>query len=148
MTALERWLTIGIVFTSLVGGPVRADDKKERDSLQGTWIFTKHEVNGNNGGGTEDSKLNLTVQADRYAVRLDESVVQQGTLKLDVSKTPWTIDVQVAAGQDEGKTLHGIYEVTGDTFRACFDTTGKSRPTEFNTSEGSGRILVEGKRKK
>ena len=66
MTALGRLLVAGVALASFAGGLERADDRKDRDAIQGTWIVTKHEVNGNDGGGTEDSKLSLAVQGDKF----------------------------------------------------------------------------------
>lgn len=41
-----------------------------------------------------------------------------------------------------------IYERNGDTMRTCYDLSGKSRPTEFKTTEGNRLFLVEYKLQK
>jgi hypothetical protein len=40
-----------------------------------------------------------------------------------------------------------IYEISGDTFKACYALRGASRPTEFKSAEGSDHVLVVYKRK-
>jgi uncharacterized protein (TIGR03067 family) len=45
--------------------------------------------------------------------------------------------------QDNGKELHGIYELTKDGLKWCTSEPGeKGRPTEFATKEGTKQLLV------
>jgi len=147
MTTLGRLLVVAAVLVSFVGVG-HADEKKELEAVKGTWTLTKHEIDGNDAGGTEDSKLAVTLDGEKYAVRLADVVVQEGRMKLDTSKSPRTIDLAIGEGQNKGVTMLGIYRIDGDTFKACFDITGKARPTEFKTSADSNRLLVEAKRMK
>ncbi len=41
-----------------------------------------------------------------------------------------------------------IYELEGDTLRVCYDLSGKKRPGEFKTAEGTQLYLVTYTRKK
>jgi len=43
--------------------------------------------------------------------------------------------------------LPAIYEISGDTFKACYAVNGAERPTEFKSTEGSNHIFAIYKRK-
>ena len=43
--------------------------------------------------------------------------------------------------------LPAIYEISGDTFKACYAINGASRPTEFKSAEGSDHVFAVYKRK-
>jgi uncharacterized protein (TIGR03067 family) len=115
---------------------------KPAAALQGTWIITT--VNGQPAGPPE---LTLTFKGDTYEQALDGKVNERGTIKLDTSKKPMTVDFAITEGSDTGKGQLGIIEVTADTLRASFDqpNAGK-RPADFEVR--AGEIAVVGKRKK
>jgi hypothetical protein len=54
----------------------------------------------------------------------------------------------VAEGPNKGTVILGIYEISGDTLKVCFDPEGKKRPTEFKTAAGSQTTLAVYKRVK
>lgn len=68
-------------------------------------------------------------------------MIQVGTQKLDPSKSPKTIDMTLTEGPNKGAVMLGIYEIDGDTLKACFDPQGKKRPTEFKSAPGSAHFL-------
>jgi uncharacterized protein (TIGR03067 family) len=72
----------------------------------------------------------------------------KGTYKVDVSKKPKQIDMTFTEGPEKDKTMVGIYELEGDTYRVCVNPTGKGRPTEFASKPGSGHVLEVLKREK
>ena len=51
-------------------------------------------------------------------------------------------------GFSAGKKQLGIYEVEGDTFKACFSKPGDERPTDFTSKPGDGRTVSVWKREK
>lgn len=128
-----------------------ADDKdvaKELEKFQGTWIFERVE-----GGGQEVPIVNfkgmtVTFEGDTYIVKEGVELVQKAIQKLDPSKSPKTFDVKVTQGTNRGMVILGIYEISGDTLKVCFDPEGKKRPTEFKTQAGSQIGLVVHKRVK
>jgi uncharacterized protein (TIGR03067 family) len=64
------------------------------------------------------------------------------TFKLDAAKKPRAIDMA-----DE-MALPGVYEVTGDTLKMCYDASGKTRPTKLASEEGTVMVFVVFKREK
>src|SRR5215208_2492994 len=57
-----------------------------------------------------------------------------GTMTVDAAKK--TIDRMPNEGQYKGKTLAGVYELTGDTLKIAFAEPGKERPAKVADGEG------------
>ena len=68
--------------------------------------------------------------------------VDEGTLKPNPGVRPEAMDITGTAGPVRGRTIPAIYERDGDTLRLCHDLSGKSRPKEFRTAEGTQLFLV------
>jgi len=123
------------------GAKGAAAAKAAAAALQGTWILTT--VNGE----PLSEELALTIGGDKYHQTVGGAVNERGTIKIDTTKKPMTIDLVIAEGSDAGKTQLGIIEVTGDTIRGNLDRPGAAqRPTDFNIKDGA--IMFVGKRKK
>ena len=140
-------LGFGLVVAVLAGVPAVADEKADKDKLQGTWKFTSME-RGGQAMPQGDEAPTITFDGDKFTVKGGEAVLQAGTQTLDASKKPKTVDAKVTEGEGKGTTMLGIYELDGDTLKACFDTMGKKRPTEFKTAAGTDLMLVVMKRVK
>jgi uncharacterized protein (TIGR03067 family) len=126
---------------------VRGGDAKEDDTIQGTWLPSAAELGGKPFPDEVRKTIKLVVKEDKYTVTLGEAV-DQGTLKLDASAKPKALDISGTDGPNKGKTILAIYERDGDTLRICYDLSGKNRPTEFKTKEGTQLFLVTYKREK
>ena len=140
------YFSMFIAGIALAAGVLAQDSKdtKGAAALQGTWVITS--INGQTApeGSPE---MTLTFAGDKYHQTLGGEVNERGTIKLDASKKPMTIDLIITEGSDAGKMQLGIIEVTGDTVRANLDTPGiNQRPTDFTVKEGF--VMFEGKRKK
>jgi uncharacterized protein (TIGR03067 family) len=140
-----------ILTTSGVSG-ARADDKadveKEVMKFQGAWTFASVEAEGKEQPAAEFKTMTVTFTGDKFTVKKGEEVIQVGTQKLDPSRSPKTIDVKVTRGLSQGAVMLGIYEISGDTLRVCFDPEGKKRPTQFKSAAGSQVFVAVHKRVK
>lgn len=133
-----RWQLL-LVFA--LGLLVAADDpkdavKKELKSIEGTWRVTGFELNGNR---IDVNGWNIVVKGDKYKLTYGDHT-EEGTFKIDAAKKPKTVEV-TAAGSDTPRK--GIYQLDGDTAKACFATAGDERPKEFATKPDSGHYLWE-----
>ena len=123
------------------------DVKKEIERFQGTWKFVSIETEGKKLDEKALEHPRLIIMADKFTSK-EENVTYHGTFKVDPSKMPKTIDVTFTDGREKGKTMLGIYELEGDTYKACFSPGGKKRPTEFASKPGTDLVLEILKREK
>jgi uncharacterized protein (TIGR03067 family) len=142
---MKTRIAVGLVVALF--GPAFADETSDRDKLQGTWEFVSMKMDGQ-PALKMDPPGTITFDGDKFTVKIGGMVVQAGTQTLDTSKKPHAVDAKIAEGEGKGMTQLGIYEIDGDTMKACFDVNGKKRPTEFKSTAGSGTMLVVCKRKK
>jgi uncharacterized protein (TIGR03067 family) len=101
----------------------------------------------------ELNKITLTIKDGSYEVVVDgEPHADKGTVSLDTSVTPKRMTLRGVEGPNKGKTILAIYDMgqteAGDTFRVCYDLSGKAFPTEFNSYKGSTHYLVGYRRQK
>lgn len=140
-----------IVTALVVGLLLAADDaKKDKEKLQGSWRPVSAEQGGN---VQEDAKEHLLIfEGDTFTIKKGDQLFVKGTFTLDPSKTPKTIDMKVTEGRqesDNGKEVHGIYEIDKDSLKWCTAPPGdEDRPKEFATKEGTKLLLVTLKREK
>ena len=126
-----------------------ADDeiiKKDLAQLQGEWNMVSGSANGEAMPEEMRKDMKRLCKGDEITVMMGEQVFLKAKLTLDPSKKPKTIDYEMTEGYTKGKKQLGIYEINGDTFKACFSSPGSERPTEFKA--GDGLTLSEWKRKK
>src|SRR5262245_33155672 len=110
-------------FAASGGTGVLADDKadieKELKKLQGSWTIESSETGGQKIPADDLKGFIVTFEGDRHTLKKGEKVVQVGTQKLDPSKSPKAIDVTMTEGPNKGAVMLGIYEIDGDTLKAC-----------------------------
>jgi uncharacterized protein (TIGR03067 family) len=59
-----------------------------------------------------------------------------GTISLNMTVTPNTIDLVPATGPHAGKTMQGIFEIDHDILKANFAFPGNERPKVFSAGHG------------
>jgi uncharacterized protein (TIGR03067 family) len=125
--------------------------KKELAALKGTWRPVSVEVDGMKI--PEERLKEAFITRDETGKvkgwRGDQLVMEGFVKKIDLTKKPRTIDSEITEGDNKGKTILGIYELDGDTFRVCVALPGTDeRPKEFSAKAGSGCALMVYKREK
>lgn len=116
---------------------------QERVRLDGTWLVTSTTVNGRVSPGP--SQISLTFAGDAYEQAVDGDVNERGTVKLDETKKPITIDFMITEGAPSGSVQLGIIDVVGDTMRLQVNVgmgTGAVRPSDFNPSPETFLIVA------
>lgn len=113
-----------------------AANKKDLEAMKGTWSIVSAERNGET---VTDTTVTLAFDGvSKVTVKRGEQLIFDGTVVVDASKSPKTIDITPESGEQKGKTIPGIYEVAGDSLKVC---SGKERPTDLTAAAGSGRFL-------
>ena len=142
---LKPIVALGLVLTFSLAAT--SGDAKNDDTIQGTWLPSTAELGGKMFPDEVRKTIKLVVKDDKYTVTVGKAV-DQGTFKLNPTAKPKEMDITGTDGPNKGKTILAIYERDGDALRVCYDLSGKSRPTEFKSTEGTQRFLVAYKRKK
>lgn len=128
--------------------PKRATDAAEDAKRQnGIWKPAGGMLGGVRLTKEELKSITLTIKEGAYTVvKEGEPPADTGTMTLDTSVTPKRMTIQGVEGPNKGKTILAIYEMGendgGDTFRICYDLSGKAFPTEFISRKGSMHYLV------
>jgi len=142
---LKPFVALTLVF--LFSLAARSGDAKDGDTIQGTWLPSAAELGGKMFPDEVRKTIKLVIKGDKYTVTVGEKV-DKGTVKLNPAAKPKALDITGTEGPNKGKTILAIYERNVDTLRVCYDLSGKNRPKEFKTKEGTQLFLVTYKREK
>jgi len=115
--------------------------------MEGTWKVESAEAGGKPVESEDLKAIIVKITGERYEVTIKDKL-DAGTLKLDETKKPKSMDAADTEGEDSGKVVKAIYELTDDTLKVCYALDGGERPTEFATKEGSPLLLLTYKREK
>ena len=132
------------VCTLLFAQAARADDLK---AMAGTWTVEAAEAGGKKIEPGEFKGITVKITGARYEVTVKDKL-DAGTLKLDATQQPKTMDATDTEGDDVGKVVKAVYELSGDTLRVCYALEGGERPKELATKEGSPLLMLTYKREK
>jgi uncharacterized protein (TIGR03067 family) len=143
-------MRVQALLIAAIGLLTGADDavQKEYQRFEGTWLFASIEMDGMKLPLEQFKDSKLVVMPGGKFTMVAGPTTYGGTFKVDTSKTPRHIDVTFTEGPEKGKTLLGIYELEGETYKLCMADTGKDRPTAFASKPGSGHVLEVFKRQK
>jgi uncharacterized protein (TIGR03067 family) len=147
----RRLLAISMIaFAACVAAAEDEATKKDLDGIQGTWRMVSREKDGKADAADAIKDVLMTNEGNKFSFKGSASGAgaMKGTLRLDASKKPKTMDRMPSDGPQKGKTLPGIYSLEGDKLTICVALTGKERPKEFATTAKSGRVLSVFKREK
>jgi uncharacterized protein (TIGR03067 family) len=147
---------VGLIAADLGAVPNRPTkkDKLKIDikTLQGTWVCVASEFDGQQIAKETVQQWGLKLvfkETNFTTLNTGNTVLMEGTYKLDPAKKPKTIEFVVVSGQSKGETQLGIYELSGDTLKLCCSRPGKTnRPAEFTTKANTGHKVTVFKRVK
>jgi uncharacterized protein (TIGR03067 family) len=123
------------------------DAKKEIAKLEGVWVFESQTVGGKGATKEQLDPMRIAIKGDTLT-RGSGAISIASKMTIDPSKKPKTIDLVTRLPGGGSEKAVGIYELSGDTLKICYDNTGKERPKEFKSAEGSTVVLSVLKRQK
>jgi uncharacterized protein (TIGR03067 family) len=132
-----------VLFSFLLVGcraPDAAETSHDASKWQGTWKL----VSCTNEGQTQVADLQWIVDGDHYNIRLDQVThTDPYPFKLDARRKRIEVIHHETPKGTYGGTLRGIYEISGNSLRVCYDLTGQHYPTSFEAPIGSRQVLYE-----
>jgi uncharacterized protein (TIGR03067 family) len=141
----------GVMLLAGAALAVGADDKKddavkeELKKMEGTWLLVSGESNGEMMPAEMVKTIKAVLKGDKLSIHFGDNMVFEGTMTVDPSKKPKTMDTVTTTDKDK-KGL-AIYELDGDNFKICVGNKGE-RPKEFTGKKGSDCALYVYKREK
>jgi uncharacterized protein (TIGR03067 family) len=125
--------------------------EEDTKKMQGSWKLTGATLNGQRMVAETLTDTRLTVDGDKY-IMTHHGIDESSTFTLGVGG-PHTIRVfhhenPLASQGFYGGTFTGIYELSADRLRICFDMTGRQYPKGFDASHGSRRSINDFVREK
>lgn len=129
----------------LAADRAKDDAAGELKKLEGTWVLVEGKQDGVKIEPDAAAASRLVIKGDQHDLVLAETTLK-GKHKVFPSLTPKAIDSTDTEGPFQGTTLQGIYELKGDMFTICINTSGGARPRKFEAPAGSGNLLHVWKR--
>jgi uncharacterized protein (TIGR03067 family) len=125
----------------LIGTAVPAQEaKKELDKFQGQWVGVSREVRGKKMPDDAAMQYKLTIQGNRWTVKVGDDPENESEFQIDPSKNVKTIELISKA--DKKPTMHGIYKLEGDTLTLCLTKASLERPKQFKSTNEAGVLVV------
>jgi uncharacterized protein (TIGR03067 family) len=141
MRSCSLFVGLLLIGSLMVAGEQKVDGSKDLKQLQGTWRLVAGEIGGRKMTAEEIQKSKLVFRGDHYTVRRGNGPKVTGSVVVDPTKDPKTIDIIDADGPDKGKMLLGIYALDGNELKECFAAAGGARPTKFGTQTGTTQFF-------
>jgi uncharacterized protein (TIGR03067 family) len=117
-------------------------------SIQGTWKMTAVNFGGKEIPVPEGKGITVKFAAGgKVSVDEGSGKLQEGTYKVDDTKKPRQLDLNIKKGDKDEKT-EAIYEITGDMLKVGFAADKGSRPTSFDGAQTGVLIFKRDKDKK
>jgi uncharacterized protein (TIGR03067 family) len=127
---------------SLVGLPAlalpasAAEEPDDLKLLTGVWKPKEANLGDNKIEPMLLETATVTYEADKYTIKIGDKG-EKGTFTLDPKKTPKAMDIFPTEGDNNGKTLLAIYELTGDKLTICYSLTPTVRPEDFEPNSNT-----------
>jgi uncharacterized protein (TIGR03067 family) len=119
------------------------EEVKELAKLSGVFDVTLFERDGKKYSDEQIKKMKVDQLGPKWSFHDGETgTVTEGTDRVFLDKSPKAIDSTYTNGPAKGKTVLGIYELSGDTIKYCWAEPGKDRPKEFGSKAGSDLTLM------
>lgn len=128
-------LTLALIASGLTvtAQSAQGDPKKDLERFQGKWkvaTFNGEAVPADMG------EFALVINGDKYQQILGGEITEEGTIKVDVSKTPMWIDLSILTGSDAGAQQPGVVTITGDSMTLGLAVPGGTkRPASMDAAE-------------
>lgn len=118
-----------------------ADPAADTRALEGVWSPVDFRFAGKAGVPETIKNFKLAITATGYSLNTGKEI-DKGTLAIDTSKKPATMDIVGTEGPNKGKTILAIWKLDGGKLTICYALKDKERPTAFESTPENGWLLA------
>jgi uncharacterized protein (TIGR03067 family) len=134
---LACWLLLTLVGLPALALPVSAaDEPDDLKLLAGVWKPKEANLGDNKIEPMLLETASVTYEGDKYTIKIGDKG-EKGTFTLDPKKTPKAMDIFPTEGDNNGKTLLAIYELSGERLTICYSLTPTVRPEDFEPNSNT-----------
>jgi uncharacterized protein (TIGR03067 family) len=109
--------------------------------IDGVWEMIRAECDGEVAPELVVRNTSLELARGEYRVLFTGETAATGTFEIDGDSAVKTILLRGVEGSNAGRTIPGIYQLTGNRLRICYGLDGVT-PTELKTSGLNARYLA------
>jgi uncharacterized protein (TIGR03067 family) len=142
---MKRLLPSALAVFVLAAADPADPSKKDLERMQGDWAAESMTRDGQVFPEEDAQAYFRTIKGDSFTVFRFSKAAGKGTMKLDATKNPKTVDLML---EGAAAPVAGIYTLDGDTLTLCYGQPGKPRPTKLASEPDSGNTLSVWKREK
>ena len=120
-----------------------ADSSEDLNAWQATWTLVSIVYDGE----PQTADMQWIVQGDQYRTRYNQHL-DEVPIKFTLDARLKHIDAihhETPKGTYGGK-VKGLYKISGNSLRVCYDLTGTHYPKSFEAKRGSRQVLYEFRR--
>ncbi|MEX2115219.1 MAG: TIGR03067 domain-containing protein [Pirellulales bacterium] len=129
------------------GAPTDAAVAEGLKPFQGTWTPESMEMDGKFLSPERLAKVRLTIDGANFTFETAEDS-HAGLYKIDPSKDPKELDIEITRGDEKGKVYLVIYQFADGKMIQSMRVDNKERAREFTGKAGSGNLYEIWKRVK
>lgn len=120
-----------------------------RRELAGTWRPALDQRGEDKDRAEKGENVELSIDPVGKATHFrDGRAVDAGTMAIDPTANPMSLDLSYTEGNPIGQVALGIYKIEDGLLTICQAAPGQPRPSEFSSGPGAGHPLVTYKRVK
>jgi uncharacterized protein (TIGR03067 family) len=139
MAAMLYSLVLGCALAVAADASKDAAVQSGLKEFQGTWTPVSMEQDGKMLSPERLSKVRLTIQGEKFTfATADDS--HEGLYKIDPTKDPKELNIEVTRGDEQGKVYLVIYRFEDGKMIQCMRVDNKERAKEFTGKADSGNL--------
>lgn len=121
--------------------------KKGLEDFQGVWTVVSMQEDGKFLSPERLKKIKLTIKGENFTFETATDS-HDGLYKIDPTKDPRLLNIEVTRGDEKGKIYQAIYKFEDGRMIQCMHKANLRRPTRFEGQAGSENLLEIWQRQK
>lgn len=121
--------------------------KKGLEDFQGVWTVVSMQEDGRFLSPERLKKIKLTIKGENFTFETANDS-HDGLYKIDPTKDPKLLNIEVTRGDEKGKVYQAIYKFEDGRMIQCMHKANVRRPSKFDGQAGSENLLEIWQRQK